>query len=303
MSLADKYPHLRTHRSPDWVVSAPDDDADLVQAARKSLLEAIHETSPQASLPYRLDLRLIGSSTRDGHLPADAMVVAQRFQHEVREALRTPALRTVEIDWVGISEGSAVVHMAPRLATAPDDGGFESAHADEFEAAVAHVVDVHNRLESEAQDADFAGERPALLDRVRLLTEMLNDQALDLGVIAYGSQGRVYRSTLSRRGRMRAQELFQRVENQPVREQLAGLVISADLEAQRITMRDEKHRGKIEISNVPEELIRSGDLRAGIDVAVVVESATDTDHAGTQRSARRTWAGFAPEQSEIGELE
>lgn len=299
MSVADQFAHLRGYQSPEWLENAQDDDSDLVEAARKSLLDAIQVVSPQAALPYQLELRLIGESTKAGKLPTDAMVVAQRFQQEVREVLSTPALRSVEIDWAGVSEGSAVMHLAPRLQAVKDDGGLEAAHVDEFEQAVARVLDVHDRLESEAHDAAFARERPAFLDRVRLLVEALNEQSLNLDVTAYGSQGSVYRSSLAQRGRLRGQELFQRRDRTPTVETISGLVVSVDLEARSCAMRSEEYRGKLEIGDVPDELIRTGVLRAGIEVALRVEVIEATDHVGTQKASRRKWIGFASSQTAL----
>lgn len=45
MSLADRFPRLRERKLPDWVENAPDDDSDLVQAARDSFDEATSERS------------------------------------------------------------------------------------------------------------------------------------------------------------------------------------------------------------------------------------------------------------------
>jgi hypothetical protein len=41
VSLADRFPRLRDRQLPQWLAEAPDDDTDLVQAARQSFADAV----------------------------------------------------------------------------------------------------------------------------------------------------------------------------------------------------------------------------------------------------------------------
>lgn len=41
MSLSDRFPRLQGRELPEWVANAPDDDSDLVQAARESFNTAV----------------------------------------------------------------------------------------------------------------------------------------------------------------------------------------------------------------------------------------------------------------------
>ena len=299
MSIVERFPRIRDRSTPSWITDAADDDSDLVEVARRSLLDAVHELSPQAGYPYQLDLRLVGEATRNGRLPTDAMVIANRFQQEVREALVGSELRDIQLDWCGISEGSAVLHLMPRPHAAAENDELDLAGIDHFEAAVAHVLAVHDRLEGDEPDAAFGGERGALLDRVRQMADSLSEQALALEVTAHGSQGKIYSSTLSQRGQRRAHELFSKVLRETKNERVTGLIVSADIEARAITIRSAKHRGKVEVLDIPQQLIADGELRAGVEADVIVELVTDSDRAGRQRSSRRSWIGYPGEQTAL----
>ncbi|WP_142390020.1 hypothetical protein [Mycobacterium sp. shizuoka-1] len=272
-----------------------DDDSDLVQAARQSLVGAIQDVTPSARFPIHLDLRLIGPSTEGGRLPSNALLIADRFQSEVREALGSAAAaRIADIDWQGVSEGSAIMHMVPRfVATNPDH--LDVAVVDEFESAVAHVLKVHDALENEADDSAFAEERPDFLQQLRLLTSELNDQNLDLQVIAAGSTGSRLNSTLSRRGRIRAKALFERsaVSSPQV---LSGRVVSVDLEGNAIEMRVQKQRAKAKIVDVPSDVLVGGVVMVGQPVAVSVITEHQADQTGNRTAEKHVWVGIAADK-------
>lgn len=295
MSIADRYPDLRDYQLPAWIANAPDTDDDLVKSARIAFLEAVQETSPLAQMPLTLDLRLSGPSTADGAIPDEAMVIASQFAREVREALPGPSSRDLTLDWIGTSEGSAIIHMRPRFAKGPDADQLAIPQIPEVEAAIQRVLDVHQRLEGEADEASFANERTDLLDRVRQLTESLDDQQLSLDVTALGTQGEVYEATLTARGIRHAKSLFSQREHRPTTDVLEGLVVSTDLEALTIAMRVDGVRAKAEVHEVPRSLIESGALRAGLNVRITVRTETSSDGAGKQKKQRRTWIDFAGE--------
>ena len=295
MSLADRYPRLRGRQLPDWVSSNGDDDSDLVQAARQSLVGAIQDVTPNAHFPIHLDLRLIGPSTEGGRLPSDVLQIADRFQNEVREALSSAgAARIADIDWVGVSEGSAIMHMVPRFVAANPDQ-LDVATVDEFESAVAHVLKVHDALENEAEDSAFADERPDFLHQLRLLTSELNDQNLDLQVTAAGSTGSRLKSTLSAKGRIRAKALFERsaVSSPQV---LSGRVVSVDLESNAIEMRVAKQRAKAKIVEVPSAALIGGEVLVGQPLAVSVMTEHQEDQTGNRTAVKHVWVGIAADQ-------
>jgi hypothetical protein len=294
MSLADRYPRLRNRNLPDWVAGNADDDSDLVQAARRSFVAAIQGVTPNAVFPIHLDLRLSGPSTEGGRLPANVLPIADRFQNEVREALSGAAARIADIDWVGVSEGSAIMHMVPRFATA-DPAHLDIAVVNEFESAVARVLQVHDALESEAEDSAFAHERPDFLHQLRLLTSELSDQNLDLEVTAAGSTGNRLRSTLSRKGRIRAQALFEK-SAVPSREVVTGRVVSVDLESNAIEMRVDKRRAKAKIVNVPSDVLVGGEVMVGRPLSVSVITEHQADRTGNQVADKHEWVGIAGDQ-------
>ncbi|BBX25404.1 hypothetical protein A5792_19895 [Mycolicibacterium peregrinum] len=295
MSLADRYPRLRRRQLPEWVVNNTDDDSDLVQAARRSFVGAIQDVTSNARFPIHLDLRLIGPSTEGGRLPSDVLQVADRFQGEVREALSSAAAaRIADIDWVGVSEGSAIMHMVPRFVAVSLDQ-LDVAVVDEFESAVAHVLKVHDDLENEADDSAFADERPDFLHQLRLLTSELNDRNLDLEVTAAGSTGSRLNSTLSRKGRIRAKALFERsaVSSPQV---LSGRVVSVDLEGNAIEMRVEKQRAKAKIVQVPSGVLVGGEVMVGQPLAVSVMTEHQADQTGNRTADKHVWVGIAADQ-------
>ncbi|MBP3083719.1 hypothetical protein [Mycolicibacterium fortuitum] len=270
-----------------------DDDTDLVQAARRSFVEAVHEVTPGASFPIHLDLRLSGPSTEGGRLPASVLPIAERFQNEIREALSGAAARIADIDWVGVSEGSAVMHMVPRFVAAPADDQFDTAVADEFEAALGHVLKVHNLLEAEADDSAFANERPDFLHELRLLTNELTNSNLDLEVIATGSQGARRRSTLSRTGRIRARQLFEKAKVPPTKQVFSGNVVNVDLESQTIQLRVSDKRARVAITDVPPNVLTDGTILVGHPVSIAVVTEHQADRTGNQSADKHHWDGIA----------
>ncbi len=292
MSLADRYPRLRKGKQPDWLQNAVDDDTDLVQAARRAFVEAVQSASPSASFPVHLDLRLRGPSTEGGRLPADVLPIAERFQQEIRAALPQAAAQVADIDWVGVSEGSAVMHMAPRFPAAKE-GELDIARIGEFESALAHVLHVHDLLESEADDLAFAQERPNLLQQLRLLTNDLASKNLDMEVTATGSQGVRYRSTLSRRGRIRATELFEKAEIPEAPQVLTGTVVEIDLEAQTIQLRIRPRQRRVQVDNVPHEVLVEGSIRVGQPTSIEVQPRHQADRTGGQSADRYVWVRIA----------
>lgn len=291
MSLADRYPRLRHREQPSWLRGALDDDTDLVQAARRSFIEAVQEASPAASFPVHVDLRLSGPSTAGGRLPADALPIAERFQQEIRAAIPSVGAQLVDIDWVGVSEGSAVMHMAPRFPEARE-GELDLAKVGEFESALAHVLHVHDLLEQQAEDAAFVGERPNFLQQLRLLTDDLASNNLDLEVAAAGSQGVRYHSTLSRAGRIRAAALFEKSELSEPQQVLAGVVVGVDLEAETIQLRI-RPKKRIQIERVPREVLVEGSIRVGQPSSIEVQPRHRADRTGGQSADRYEWVGVA----------
>lgn len=291
MSLADRYPRLRRREQPSWLKNAVDDDTDLVQAARRSFIDAVRETSPAASFPVHLDLRLSGPSTAGGRLPADVLPIAERFQQEIRAAIPSGSARLVDIDWVGVSEGSAVMHMAPRFPESRE-GELDLAKVGEFESALVHVLHVHDLLEHQADDAAFGDERADFLQQLRLLTDDLASSNLDLEVTAAGSQGNRYRSTLSRAGRIRAAALFEKSEVPEPRQVLAGVVVGIDLEAETIQLRI-RPKKRIQVEQVPREALVLGLIRVGQPTSIEVQPRHRADRTGGQSADRYEWVGIA----------
>jgi len=292
VNLADRYPRLRKRKQPDWLRNAVDDDSDLVQAARRSFVEAVQSASPSASFPVHLDLRLRGPSTEGGRLPADVLPIAERFQQEIRAALPHAAPQVADIDWVGVSEGSAVMHMAPRFPEA-SEGELDIARIGEFESALAHVLRLHDLLENQAEDLAFAQERPNLLQQLRLLTNDLASNNLDMEVTGTGSQGTRYRSTLSRIGRRRAAELFERAEIPEPPQVLTGTVVEIDLEARTIQLRIQPRKRRLQVENVPHEALVAGSIRVGQPTSIEVQPRHQADRTGGQSADRFVWVRIA----------
>jgi hypothetical protein len=53
VSLADRFPRLRDRQLPQWLAEAPDDDTDLVQAARQSFADAVENLERPEEDMYR----------------------------------------------------------------------------------------------------------------------------------------------------------------------------------------------------------------------------------------------------------
>ncbi|KQU30305.1 MULTISPECIES: hypothetical protein [unclassified Rhodococcus (in: high G+C Gram-positive bacteria)] len=290
MALADRFPQLSGEAvDTSWLPALDATADDLIQSARKSLLSAVHRFSPSASLPLHVDLRLIGPSVTGGSLPASAAPVIAYFQQEV---LAAAASQAVEFSLQGISEGSAIVHLAPIFASSRPNSEIGLPQVSEVESAIAKVLSIHDRLEDESPPNSFAAEKRSLMDRLSDLTNSLRDNDLALSVTASGSQGSVRESHLSKRGINWAAKVFDSLQDPPSRRSISGLIAAVDIEGS-VVVRGGPRNGRIQIQKVPTQLITDQTLVVGKSVTMEIDELADVDGMGHRKVRARNFVSLA----------
>ncbi|MDL9944218.1 hypothetical protein QSJ19_01195 [Gordonia sp. ABSL11-1] len=281
MALADRFPVLGSSHDDDWLPPRDATASNLVSAARRSLVASMRDIEPGAALPFGVDIRFIGSSTREGSLPADASPIIAAIQAEVRAAMPKG---DVSFQMTGISEGSAVVRIEPSFAHVKEP--FESAATSDLESALKAVIAVHELLERHAAPQEIAStSKRAVLDKAKELAEQLIDVELDLDLTASGSHGDVYQSKFTRDGGSAwIEHVYEVIDSSDQPATISGKLVVMDGENRSITVRGGRRGGRVEITNVPSAEFQNLAFDSHVNIRVV-ETATKN------RLGRRTVTG------------
>lgn len=179
-----------------------DRDADEIEADhRESLLAATREYDPGARLDEELRLRLTGPDTEGGALRfqwGDALL------DPVEKAVSAAAGTPVQLELVGLSAGSTVIHARPVAAShTPDQPVLDAPAASAAGAGIQTLTKLLDALESEQDVREWS----RLFDSVDAVARALDRYALELGVTWYDADGGVRRARLTERGRHYAARL------------------------------------------------------------------------------------------------
>jgi hypothetical protein len=147
----------------DYLNQAGDDadasDVDLVEALDRSFVEALSAYDPDVVTARFLSLRFSGDRF-DGRLPERIVEeVLAAFRRELAGAMPSASSADLQLDLVGFSRGSAVLHLAPAPVPAESaDTGSQPAllTADPVDSAVRAVADLHDAAEGQQDMRRFA---------------------------------------------------------------------------------------------------------------------------------------------------
>ena len=299
MALADRFPSLAraADTDHDWLPSKDVTADDLVSSARRSLIDAMRDVEPGAALPLGVDIRLIGSTTGHGSLPADASPIIAALQEELRAAMPRG---DVAFRMTGISEGSAVIRIEPAFARVGEP--FDSAIESDLESGLKRVFVVHDLLERHAPPQEILkslqASRGDLLDQTKALAEQLLELDLDLDVSAQSSHGEIFRSKLTRHGGSTwVEHVFESLNADDKQSVISGKLVAKDTEARSIVVRGGKRNGRIEIIDVPADVLSSLEFESVVSVKVV-EIAT-TNRLGRRNVKSRRFAGLVADEPRL----
>lgn len=282
--LRDRFPQLRDGHDPlGWLGDTEEAAEDLVGAAQKSFVDALRAQMPETTMPLHVDLRFIGDRTRSGGLPTSATPLIARLQEELSVA--STEAHPVDFVLLDVSAGSAIAHLAPVY---PENahGELDMSASSAFETALAKVVEVHNQFESRTAASEIASTASrSLLDRLEQVAKGLREQRLDLEIIASGHDGKRYVSTLSQaRGLAWASEVFEELRDDTESATVRGPIVAIDSDADTIEVRGGKKGGRVEISEVPHDLIADHVLQVRDRVVVNVDVLYRTDQVGRREA-------------------
>ncbi|MBP2523596.1 MULTISPECIES: hypothetical protein [unclassified Rhodococcus (in: high G+C Gram-positive bacteria)] len=280
MSILDQYPQMQDRKLPTWLDDETESNDDLVSAARKALAESLRRLDPESALPSLVDIRLSGQGI-DGSIPAEMTSLVKRFQSEIEAAMTISAVERGDavIELAGVSSGSVVLHMKPKIAGLAADHLFPAIELDVFDEAVGRVMSIHDsfeRLGAGAQDSDGALQPDGalshasakLLDAVQAMVIDLNSFNVDLEVSALTSRGPHRSSKLTSIGRQSAVQFFTQRESSSELE-IEGRVQGMSLDGWVEVLVPQGNR---RVDDVPEELISGGSLRFGQHVIIKVRA-------------------------------
>ncbi|AYJ48802.1 hypothetical protein [Rhodococcus sp. P1Y] len=276
MNIADQFPELHGRKLPSWLGQEVGDDVDLVASARKSLAESLRGLDLAATLPGLIDVRFSGGAVLEGgSLSADMSGLIKKFQAELQAAMPTAHAEAglADLNISGISEGSVVVHLRPRVAGPADQSLVPHLQPDAFEEALSTILSLHDDFEHGDAWGRLLEQPDALLDSVRKFVVALDEFHADVEVDAYVTNGDRLHSSLTERGRADAIRFFAHREKLLDDQVIAGNVRGLS-DAGWIEVVSQGKRGKRRIKDVPAELLDSGQLAYGKYVRIRVSEQT-----------------------------
>jgi hypothetical protein len=259
-------------------------DDDLVEVANRAFLESSRRFDPAAALETSLDLHLTGSRVRPGAITFDtAADIFHQIQAEVREAVAPGEDKAAaELELVGLSEGSAIVHARAVNVIERSDQELDFP-VPVLDGAIERILDLHDALERSADPGDLA-RSGTLLDRLRKLTHDLDRHDLSLEMVWRGASGRHRTSTLSERGRARAREIFEKKETGK-REQVYGSIYSVSLDGQvTLRVRRNNRTASLKIKEVDNATLSSPRFTLGRYARMEVTAERQADSVGLQET-------------------
>ncbi|WP_156423028.1 hypothetical protein [Rhodococcus sp. KB6] len=275
MSVVDGSAESPSFRPPSWLMDDEAED-DLAGAARKAAVEAMRRLAPAAAYPLRLDVRLFGGSVQDGAFDFSASPVLQRLDQELQAALPEEIRDSARLQFVGVGQGSVVIHALPHFVAKSDEGQLDLGVVSSVEAALGQILDLHDSIERQSSEIKAPSDR---WENLRKLVKALDAADVNLEVDFLSPHGARRTSKISDVGREFARNLFER-KPRVYPEQINGSVYGAELDG-KVTIRVDK-RSKVVVDAVPANVIEGDAFRLGRFVRILVETTIEADGVGGQ---------------------
>lgn len=252
---------------------------------RSTMLEAIQELDPRASLQGFANIRLIGDRFSEGMFDAHAAEIFGQLDLELRAAAPPDQAQDMLIGFRSVQQGSVVLPLAPfaGVASTPDQlpGTVPSA----LENALLRVVEMHRAVESDS-DPRALGDIPReLVKRLRLLVEALDKHDAALEIDVSRTNGRRTQSRLTHRGRANARRMFEPRLSIEV-DQVSGLLESVAIRGELAQIELREGRKKVPIVRVPAHIAKTA-LQWDVLLRVEFRSEVRTDGFGQQERTER----------------
>lgn len=205
-----------------------DDDVDLDEALERNFQDTVRDYFPDARLPRGLDVRLMGTTVTTGALDIEiGHQILSDISHEVGGAAKAMQVSTPKFDLVGLSRGSAVLHLAPRGGEEIGDGSLVD--VDRVDGPMELITRLHTVAEAGGDMREFA-EYADLLKALHGLVRTLDASDLSLEMRWQSGTGRRRLSSLGRNGRRYVRTLWDH-QTESEERTLTGVVVELSMTA------------------------------------------------------------------------
>ena len=264
--------------------SRESDDFDLAEVLDRNLAEAMTAYDPDAAVARFLSLRFLGEKI-DGRLPEQIIEeVLPAFRKELAGAAPTSSQADLQLDLVGFSRGSAILHLAPaKSANIPardlDSQQSLASAADHIDKAVGVVAELHDAAES-GQDMQRFACQGELVKAFILLSDALDRHQVDLDLTWRARSGARRRTRLTRIGRSHVREYLVTRNEEEVR-LLSGRVIALNISGSfSLKTGRATNSPRYDINAGGETQLLELNLRLGQTVTVQIRRRTQQDKLG-----------------------
>lgn len=257
----------------------------------RNFYETISAYDRSARLPRRLDLTITGEKVSAGSLDIDiAEAILRAFSLEVGGAATWQGVSDgPRLELVGISRGSAILHLAPTAIARPDSE--IPVAVDQMDAALERISRLHNAAEQGDDLREFSSS-PPLLKGLHELTKALDQHDLGLRMRWRSATGAHRQSLLTDRARAYVRSQW---EDQVQRETIciAGLVAAMDLNG-TFDVKTSVGRKKRYVIHVESEADLLGlNIQLGDLVHVKLSAKTRVNRLGLAGTPRYEFVGFS----------
>lgn len=260
--------------------------------ANRARLASLRSFDPKASLTEELRVRLVSSKLLEGSLSFDA---GAHLLRPLQDSITTLAADSIELELVGVSAGSTVLHVRPRQVETgqPVDIGGVPVDSTPTEAPFRAFVDLLRAAEAEADLGQWVKAVEALGRFSRALARF--DAQAD---VAWSSVGGEVRSAwFGRTGRDYVQRMLE-TSARPVQISISGRVTELrEAGVVRVKTGTTRKSPAYEVKMEPNDLLGMH-LEIGQSVNFVVRLEQQVDHLGQVRATEviflSVWNGRSP---------
>ncbi|MFJ3954267.1 hypothetical protein ACIPXV_30255 [Streptomyces libani] len=269
------------------------DDDEYETTLRQNWLDAARHYDPQAHLREELTLRLQGELADGGALN---FRIADALLKPLREGVSAAARKDVDLELVGISQGSTVLHVQPAKDPSFQENAEEIARVDSSAADPA-MRDLLKLIDAAENEQDV---RPweRMVQGLDGVVEALDRFDLSMDVRWCALDGAVRSSRLTQRGKVFVRNL-RNVDLVKTRNTITGRVTELrESGVVKIKTGTSRRSAAYEVRFEPHDLIGMH-LELGVTVSFAVEKLEKRDKIGRVRSTEYRFLRVSDAQGEL----
>ncbi|PWI43638.1 hypothetical protein [Streptomyces sp. ICBB 8177] len=271
----------------------PSSDDAYEEELRRHWLEAARHYDPQATLSEELIVRLRGEVAERGVLD---FRVGDALLKPLRDGVAAAARKDVELELTGLSHGSTVLHVRPKVENSEEEGGLGRVDSSPADPAMRDLLKLVNAVENEQDVRQWERIIPGL-DGV---VEALDKFDLSMEMRWHSVDGTVRSSNLSSRGKSYVRslrELMTYRSRLAVAGTITELRMSGVVKVKTGTTRQSK---AYDVHIEPDNLMEMH-LELGMPVSFLIEVVKKKDQLGRERSTEYRFVRVAESQDGLFE--